>query len=748
MKTLNVVLKGLADAVAVACCMLAAVCALPTAFAIGFSLKGLILFCTIAALLLSFGMNMPRFGIVVGAAFLLGMLLFIVFGYGLLRDGGVFYLDTVLGEVRDSVTIVPDLSGLDALAAEVTEPERAVTAFLSGVAALIGLLASFSLIRGKLLLLPALIPLPMFLLGMVYTNCRPALWTAVLMALWCGYTLFGHGVRKGEPQQAGAFFSILAALMLGFGFLILAIAPERSFTPISFEERKRMLGNRFEQVEDLFIGTFGKSNPSTVNLNDLGDREESEETAFELYATKAGTYLLRTHSYGAYENGRWLAAKEYDGAFRSMEALGSGRRAKTVLSISSYRSNERLVPYGFIRPASVPDDAQPDESVSYQRYDRTEWYVVPGESGVKTRGRTSYVWDVSAFDVNERGPVASDERAYVRFIEEQYVMPDGPEKRALRSLANRNGISRGEDAYETATRVAAFVRRSGRYALSPAPLPDGKDFVMYFLTESHEGYCVHFASATTAMLQAIDVPARYTVGYCARIRTANDWVPIPESASHAWAEVYVEGVGWVPIESTSGFDYDPTSPISTAEPYAAPTITPAPGAVTPEPSAPATPQPTEAPLDAPETLQPPVTPDADRTPEPASASPNGQGGGGASGGTPKRNGALWLLLLIPLAPAAWIFAGTLRRRRREARFRDKNVRRSIPEIAYYLKRLERFGAPKDPDAEEWATEAAFSDHKMHREHRILLKRVKEAQDALYADRPVRRFFCRWIRFVI
>ena len=58
------------------------------------------------------------------------------------------------------------------------------------------------------------------------------------------------------------------------------------------------------------------------------ETEESEETAFELYATKAGTYLLRTHSYGAYENGRWLAAKEYDGAFRSMEALGSGRRAK------------------------------------------------------------------------------------------------------------------------------------------------------------------------------------------------------------------------------------------------------------------------------------------------------------------------------------------------------------------------------------------------------------------------------------
>ena len=90
----------------------------------------------------------------------------------------------------------------------------------------------------------------------------------------------------------------------------------------------------------------------------------------------------------------------------------------------------------------------------------------------------------------------------------------------------------------------------------------------------------------------------------------------------------------------------------------------------------------------------------------------------------------------------------MRRRRREALFRDKNVRRSIPEMAAYLKRLERFGAKKDPDAAEWATEAAFSDHKMRSEHRILLKRVKEAQNALYADAPVRRFFCRWVLFVI
>ena len=743
MKGWNVVLKGITDAAAIACCMLAAVCALPTSFQIGFSLTQLILFCAIAALLLSFGLHVPRFGFVFAAVFLAGLVLLVALRFGLLRDGAIRVADVALNEVRETVVLLPNMEELDALAAAVSDPVRSVTAFLAGVAALVGLLASFSLIRGKLLLLPALIPLPLFLLGLIYTNCRPALWTAVLLAIWFGWTLLGHGIRKGDSPRAGLFFAILSAAFLVLTLLIPAFSPERSFTPISFEERKRMLGNRVEQIEDVFISAFGRHNPGEVDLDDLGDRKESNAIVFEVRASRTGTYLLRTHSYGAYENGKWLAAKEYDGAFRSMEALGSGQTERCILSVYDYSSDERLVPYGFIRPRSVPDDTKPGESATYEYYGSMEKYVVPDESHVSTRGRTSYVWSIGTQDPANRRPVTSEERAYIRFIREQDVMPDGPEKDALVSLAHRNGVYRSDDAYQTAQEVARFVRNSGVYTLSPAPLPDGKDFVLFFLTESHEGYCVHFASATTAMLQALGVPARYTVGYCAEIPTAREWIGIPEKTSHAWAEVYVEGTGWLPIESTSGFVSDPAH----SEP--SPAQTPAPNVVvTSGPTlAPATPEPIAPPVtEAPDTASPVNTPSA--TEALAPAIPGGSGGmnGGSAGA--KRSGAWLLLLLIPLVPAIWVGVGTLARRRRETLFRDKNVRRSIPEIAAYLRRLERFGAKKDPDADEWATEAAFSDHKMRSEHRILLKRVKEAQNALYADAPVRRFFCRWVLFII
>ncbi len=745
MKALNIFLKGFADAIAVACCMLAAVCALPTSFGIGFSLTPLVLFCAVAALLLSFGMHVPRFGFVFAALFLVGMVLLLALRFALLRDGAVWLLDTVLKEVGNDFTVLQDPSALHALADAVGDPVRSVTAFLAGAAALIGLLASFSLIRGKLLLLPALIPLPLLLLGMVYTDCRPALWTAVLAAIWSGWTLLGHGIRKGDSARAGACFLVLLAALIGLGLLIPAVSPERSYTPISFEERKRMIGDRVERMEDLFLSIFGRNDPRTVDLGDVGDRTEDGTVVFELSASRAGTYLLRTHSYGRYENGKWLAAKEYDGAFRSMEMLGSGGPERTVLSVSGYNSGERLVPYGFIRPGMIPDDVRPGESARYTRRGSTETYVVPDESYVCARGRTSYLWSVASADPGVPRAVTPEERAYIGFIKEQYVMPAGPVKDALAALAYSEGLYRS-DPYETALAVADYVRGTGTYTLTPAKAPDGTDFVLFFLTQSREGYCVHFASATAAILQALDIPARYTVGYCAAVPEAGTWIGIPERSGHAWAEVYAEGVGWLPIESTGGFRTDPLHPEA---PSAA---TPAPHVVTTSgPTlAPSTPEPVYPATEAPETPTPaPPTPEptAIVTPSPGQTLPNGSG---ANGGTrdAERSGAAWLLLLIPLVPAAWLGIGILKRRRREMLFRDRNVRRSIPEMAAYLKSLECFGAKKDPDADAWAEEAAFSDHEMRNEHRILLKRVRAAQNALYKNAPVRRFFCRWVLFII
>ena len=50
------------------------------------------------------------------------------------------------------------------------------------------------------------------------------------------------------------------------------------------------------------------------------------------------------------------------------------------------------------------------------------------------------------------------------------------------------------------------------------------------------------------------MPARYVEGYLVRdLESGNGAQAIMDEAAHAWAEIYVKGVGWIPIEVTPGF---------------------------------------------------------------------------------------------------------------------------------------------------------------------------------------------------
>ena len=65
-----------------------------------------------------------------------------------------------------------------------------------------------------------------------------------------------------------------------------------------------------------------------------------------------------------------------------------------------------------------------------------------------------------------------------------------------------------------------------------------------------EGICQHFATAATLMYRALGIPARYVTGYLAKTE-ANTWADITTKQGHAWVEVYVDGIGWIPIEVTA-----------------------------------------------------------------------------------------------------------------------------------------------------------------------------------------------------
>jgi len=80
-------------------------------------------------------------------------------------------------------------------------------------------------------------------------------------------------------------------------------------------------------------------------------------------------------------------------------------------------------------------------------------------------------------------------------------------------------------------------------------VPPGVDPVLWFLQEGRRGVCIHFASAFVLLARSAGVPARLVVGYVSDGPVPGDWALVAFSP-HAWAEYYVEGVGWVGVEAT------------------------------------------------------------------------------------------------------------------------------------------------------------------------------------------------------
>lgn len=86
------------------------------------------------------------------------------------------------------------------------------------------------------------------------------------------------------------------------------------------------------------------------------------------------------------------------------------------------------------------------------------------------------------------------------------------------------------------------------------------DTVEYFIGESHEGYNIHFASAGTLILREMGIPARYVEGYILngkaikydKNREKRNTLVLDRD-KHAWTEVYLDHIGWVPVEMTVSY---------------------------------------------------------------------------------------------------------------------------------------------------------------------------------------------------
>ena len=99
---------------------------------------------------------------------------------------------------------------------------------------------------------------------------------------------------------------------------------------------------------------------------------------------------------------------------------------------------------------------------------------------------------------------------------------------------------------------AALARlRTGGYEYTLDPGVYGEHTADEFWFDRKAGFCEHIASAFVVLMRAADVPARIVTGYQGGERNPIDgyWT-VRQSDAHAWAEVWIEGRGWVRVDPT------------------------------------------------------------------------------------------------------------------------------------------------------------------------------------------------------
>ena len=107
-----------------------------------------------------------------------------------------------------------------------------------------------------------------------------------------------------------------------------------------------------------------------------------------------------------------------------------------------------------------------------------------------------------------------------------------------------------ENQWEAAVLLQAYFRGGDfEYSLD-APERATGDAISDFLVDK-KGYCVQFSSAMTIMARTMGIPARIGVGFGEGTKDGEGY-DISMQDSHAWPELYFEGVGWVRFEPTPG----------------------------------------------------------------------------------------------------------------------------------------------------------------------------------------------------
>ena len=334
------------------------------------------------------------------------------------------------------------------------------------------------------------------------------------------------------------------------------------------------------------------STPDTFTLGRLNGIRFTYEPMVQLRYFSVPDYDLYLKSYvgSKYENNTWSALTEAQyQRLAQMQSTGKTDSAQTMLyqfienrvrtadmrlntmeiSPVPAASDIAYIPYPFVTPYDTNLLKPYHDGACKRLYPQSYSveYLLDGYVNFNFLYFASMELDENPEQLNEWEP------SYQKFVYDSYL--DVPDTEAMQRVqtayADRlnNDIGRA-DSYASHTDMVlrevddiySAITENCTYTLTPGPVPTGRELIEYFLLESHQGYCAYFATAGVMLCRMAGIPARYVEGVAVSQDMLSDasessgsmerTLVIDDSHAHAWAEIYLNGIGWIPYDFTPG----------------------------------------------------------------------------------------------------------------------------------------------------------------------------------------------------
>lgn len=335
-------------------------------------------------------------------------------------------------------------------------------------------------------------------------------------------------------------------------------------------------GDMEQAVHDL---RYGQSTLPGGDLTREGELNQSDAVMLQVQAQQEKSLYLRAFVGGTYRDGSWqpLADAAYGGdhagMLRWLYARGFDPLTQTAqyyslcedapesntlaVSVKTAERDYYYVPGSLVKAGQNARRCQ-DEAFFSRGLTGQASYTVQETSDQRPAELTVAADWLSAPDTEDRAAYCENEAVYRNFVYDTYTVLDEQTNDLMQSLFWADYETDSDGIYSAITQVRKVLREEVSYTQTAVQTPEDVDPMLYMLRRAHAGNAMLYATVTVQALRAHGIPARYVEGYYlpASRLSGQGTAELTGKDAHAWAEVYFDGIGWMPLDTTPGYYYE------------------------------------------------------------------------------------------------------------------------------------------------------------------------------------------------